>query len=94
MYNIKWGDGEIEEWIGPFPSGEEVILNKTWSEEGDYTIMAKARDSFGAESDWAEFEVSITKKSRSINIPFLTWLQSHLNLFPILQILLQRIGLQ
>jgi hypothetical protein len=38
--------------------------------------------------------VHAVKKNREFNIPFLNWLQSHPNMFPILQLLIQKLGLQ
>jgi hypothetical protein len=60
-YNISWGDGESEEWIGPFESGEEIIFNHSWSQIGEYIIRAKARDVQGLESKLSEpFYVTIS----------------------------------
>jgi hypothetical protein len=54
-YNVSWGDGEFEDWFGPYPSGEEVTANHTWDSEDDYEITAKARDSpHEKESDWSD----------------------------------------
>jgi hypothetical protein len=60
-YYIEWGDGTFEEWIGPYSSGEEVIVGHSWSEVGEYTIRAKARDGLLFESKWSEpFSVIIS----------------------------------
>ena len=53
-YYIEWGDGDVEEWIGLYDSDEEVILGHTWSETGEYTIRAKAKDLYDIEGDWSE----------------------------------------
>ena len=58
-YFIDWGDGNSEEWIGPYKSGELINLNHTWNEEGYYTIRAKCRDANGIESYWGIFEISM-----------------------------------
>ena len=44
------------------------------------------------DDDWCY--VHATKKSREVNTPFLNWLDNHPNMFPLLQLLLQRLGLQ
>jgi hypothetical protein len=45
-------------------------------------------------SDYCTIPVYLrTQKSKAINNPFLYWLQSHPNLFPLLQKLLQLLGL-
>ncbi|MCJ7571985.1 MAG: PQQ-binding-like beta-propeller repeat protein [Candidatus Thermoplasmatota archaeon] len=67
-YCIYWGDNAGVFWIGPYPSGIEASANYTWSEKGDYTIKAKAKDVYGAESDWATLTVSMPK-SKAINAP-------------------------
>jgi len=56
---IDWGDDTFEEWIGPYSSGEEVIVAHTWSEQGIYIVKAKAKDVFDAESDWGYLEVTM-----------------------------------
>ena len=58
-YWIDWDDGQVEEWIGPYESGEEVTLNHTWYKKGIYTIRAKAKDIHGDESEWATLEVTM-----------------------------------
>ena len=60
-YFIEWGDGEVEEWIGPYFSGEEVTIGHVWPEKGEYEIKAKARDILEFESGWSEpFNVIIS----------------------------------
>lgn len=54
FYYIDWGDGNIENWIGPYTSGEIVEIGHVWSEPGIYEIRAKAKDTSGAESNWSE----------------------------------------
>jgi len=92
-YYIIWGDGHIQDWIGPYASGAVVTFNHTFTTKRTYTIKAKARDIHGSESDWGELVVTMPR-NRAITRPFQWFLQQHLNLFPILQMLLQRLGLQ
>ncbi len=69
-YIIDWGIGDIINY-GPFISGEVIILKNSWNVEGNYNITAKAVDSNGAESDWGNLEVIMTKtKSYSIFNPW------------------------
>ena len=92
-YYIDWDDDTFEEWIGPYSSGEEVIVAHTWSEQGTYIIKAIAKDCcWGAESPESTFPVTMPR-NRAINTPFLNFLQNHPNMFPILRLLLQRLGL-
>ena len=89
---IDWGDGDSEttSFSG---SGTNVTVSHIWSDKGTYSIIAKAEDGYGAESDLSNpFYITIDK-SKAINTPFLNLLQSYLNLFPILQRILQQLGL-
>jgi hypothetical protein len=89
-YYLNWGDdywfGGAVGWIGPFSSGEKVTLEKTWSKKGNYTVRVKAKDQYGAKSDWAVLSVEMPVSS---DIP-LTWFWEKVFLrfpcvFPILQ---------
>ena len=81
-YCINWSDGTME-WFGPYESGEELIINVTIPlERGTYELFkVKARDIFGAESDWAIFEVTVPKNQQASNMWYLGWLER----FPLLQ---------
>ena len=59
FYYINWGDGNIEQWIGPYNSDEQITLNHSWAEKGTYVLFSKAKDVNGAESQVSTFEVSI-----------------------------------
>jgi hypothetical protein len=43
-YSIDWGDGTTGNWIGPYPSGQDIKVNHTWVKKGIYSITAKAKD--------------------------------------------------
>ena len=89
-YYIEWGDGINFTWVGPYESGELAEKGHSWASKGNYTIRAKAIDIYGAESNWTELEVSMPK-TKTINTLFLTFLENHPNLFPILQRILRLI---
>jgi hypothetical protein len=63
-YYIEWGDGEIEEWMGPFASGLDININHSWKEKGDYLIKVKAKDYSNLESDWGVLELKMPKINR------------------------------
>ncbi|KYK31380.1 MAG: hypothetical protein AYK22_02555 [Thermoplasmatales archaeon SG8-52-3] len=65
VYCYDWGDDTGQVCIGPYPSGEEVIISHTWTENGTYTITVKASDIFGEESGIASIKVKIST-SRNI----------------------------
>jgi hypothetical protein len=66
-YYIDWDDDQLEEWIGPYASGEEVTVGHTFPRQGIYTISVKAKDIYGMESNWATLEVNMPKNKTSIN---------------------------
>ncbi len=89
-YIINWDDDSGEETIsGPFGSGEEVFASHSWSEKGTFKIQAKAKDVFGAESDWGEFEVKIPRNRATYNLLFLQLLERFIDNFPIMRYLLR-----
>ena len=68
-YWVEWGDGSHQEWIGPSTSGSPVIISHTWSEKGNYTITAKAKNTFGTESGWSEpFNLTIVAPKLEIGV--------------------------
>jgi hypothetical protein len=83
-YYIEWGDDQIIDWDGPHPSDEIVTYNHTWEEQGNYTIQTKAKNTVGIETDWIILEVSMPK-TKTMNTPFLTFLENHPHLSPLLR---------
>jgi hypothetical protein len=47
-YMVTWGDGHYVPYTEFNPSGQEVTFSHSWNERGDYTVVAKAKDKFGA----------------------------------------------
>ncbi|MDX1798854.1 MAG: hypothetical protein R3255_09420, partial [Candidatus Lokiarchaeia archaeon] len=90
LYYIEWGDGDIEEWIGPYESGEVISLDHTWITKGDYTIRARAKDTKDLKSDWSSLEITIPKyKIFNFDFPLLKWvIERFPNAFPILRSIL------
>ncbi len=89
-YEIRWGDGTMVGGLGPFPSGEEIVVNHIFEEEGTFTIKAKVKDIFNQESDWGELSVTMPR-NKAIKRPFLNFLQSHPYLFLLLQKIIQQL---
>jgi outer membrane protein assembly factor BamB len=83
-FYIDWGAGKKTEWIGPYPSGEEISLNRTWKNEGDYTIKARSKDTDNLWGPWSEFKVTIPRTKTSSFI----WFEWLLEYFPLLERLL------
>ncbi len=85
-YFIDWGDNTTEGWIGPYASNEIITWNHTWNERGTYTIKAKAKDIYDAESNWTTLKVTIPKSQ------IYNWWMNWLDRFPLLQWLIDVIG--
>lgn len=92
-YYIDWGDGTNSGWVGSSTSGFDIIVNHTWAKKGIYTVKAKAKDVNNAESDWVILEVTIPK-IKSFNLLTMKIIERFSNTFPILQKIIQRLGLQ
>ena len=70
---INWGDGNTTEWVGPFQSGIETGIRKTWG-EGEFTMRAKAKDVYGLESDWATLKVSMPYEHQTLWELIIEWI--------------------
>jgi len=89
-YFVYWGDGDYENWVGPYNSGQEATLGHSWSKAGVYTITVKAMDEYGAKSELNQVQLTITK-SKELTSPVLHQiLEKLINHFPILNYLLNR----
>jgi uncharacterized repeat protein (TIGR01451 family) len=96
---------EGDEWIivwkfpGPLAPCETIEIYITAHVEGpecsyDYNRVVVEGEACGNQIvDQDEAWVHAIKKSKSVNIPFLNWLESHPNMFPLLQKLLKLVGL-
>ncbi|KYK29798.1 hypothetical protein AYK20_00245 [Thermoplasmatales archaeon SG8-52-1] len=78
---IKWGDGYIEFWEGPYSSGQEFEICHTYSKEGAFTIEAKVKDTNDLESGWATLNVTMPRNTEDFNSLFYRFLER----FPILE---------
>jgi hypothetical protein len=58
-YFVDWGDGKVNDWIGPYSSAATAEMSHQWDTKGTYTIKVKAKDSLGAESDWVTLTVTM-----------------------------------
>jgi len=83
-FYIDWGDGN-EGWVSERAPREHCWYEHTWSEQGDYTIRAKAKDVLDEESDWAYLEVSMPVNQQTAHPWFHWFLERFPNMFPILR---------
>jgi len=86
-YEIDWGDGIVEKWIGPFASGAEVAMSHSYSKKGTPQIKARANDTHGAIGEWGYMWVVISEGNQIAGLPFLQLLERFSNAFPILRFL-------
>jgi len=70
-YQLSCGDGTRDTtWTAYFPSGQSVPITHNYSKPGNYSAMAKAKDTKEKESDWSNpHQISIS--SQAPNTPSL-----------------------
>ena len=86
-FYVDWGDGDIEDWDGPHPSGTLLSLNHTYQKNGKYTIIAQGKDikeELGKENT-LEVTIGRSRNKELFNSMFLQLLERLLN--PILTLL-------
>jgi hypothetical protein len=81
-YFIDWGDNTNSSWIGPYSSGDQIIKSHTWSTKGTYTVKAKAKDTYGKESDWVQLQITMPKETAYIPSLFLELIERLMERFP------------
>jgi len=67
-YNFSWGDGTYSGWTRFYRSGEIARVNHTWRRPGSYSVKVKAKDVYGAESNWSAVKTITINESSIINI--------------------------
>jgi len=87
-YEILWGDGNYEGWMGPYSSDQAISVNHTWFERGIYTIMARAKDTNGTTGEWATLNVWMPRNKAIYNSFILRVLEHFPSLFNLLKYLL------
>jgi outer membrane protein assembly factor BamB len=54
-YGWDWdGNGIVDDWTDYYPSGENVPISHTWTDEGTYQVQVQAQDIYEVESSWSE----------------------------------------
>jgi len=53
-YYVDWGDGTYKDWFGPFPANETATASHIWSSDGEYEILARAKDTHDSLSEWSD----------------------------------------
>jgi len=81
FYYIKWGDGYVEHWEGPYPSGEDAVISHIYANKGTFLIEAKVKDTNDFESDWTTLNVTMPRNIDNINSLFYRFLEH----FPLIE---------
>ena len=87
-YSILWAEGDslIIEQVGPYPSGEEIILSHNWHYwMASRCIFAIAKDASGLYSDETRFVVTIPRHRTTAHSLF----QCFFERFPLLEVFLR-----
>jgi hypothetical protein len=79
-YFVDWGDGKVDDWFGPYNSGEDATASHKWTKIGAYTIKARAKDTNDIMGPWGSFDVTIPR-NKLLSRPILNFLHSHPKLF-------------
>lgn len=93
FYMWDWGDNTTSGWLGPYNSSERASGKHIWNKRGTYQIKVKAKDVYGAESDWSDpLSVKMPKKRALFTThPIMSWLFEHFQqVFPILSLLMRQ----
>jgi hypothetical protein len=92
------GNGLVDQWDDNsgswYNSGQLCTTHHSWSVQGTYPIRVMAEDVHGAGSVWSNPLTVTMPRSRPVDNPFFSFLESHPYMFPILRLLLLRLGLQ
>jgi hypothetical protein len=85
-YFWSWGDNTNDEWIGPYSSGEEIIVSHIWEKRGEYSIKVKAKDENGFESPWSDpLETSMPRNNQKIKQNIINKIENFNIIYKILQ---------
>ena len=87
-YLFDWGDGTDSGWVGSYDSGDIARASHTWTKKNSYSVKVKAKDIYGAESPWSDPLPVSMPKNRAAKMPFLSFIQRHPLMLPILRYLL------
>ena len=83
-YLIDWGDDSTSTWSSYQSSGTAYSDSHTWMKGGRYTIKARAKDIYSAQSDWAQFDIQIPRNRAISCFLFYRFFER----FPIFQMLI------
>ena len=89
-YCFDWGDETQSQWITSHSGiASTASASHSWTERGTYSVRVKARDEFGAESEWSDpLSINIPKSKPYFNSLINDFLENHTNMFPLIRLIL------
>jgi len=87
QYQIDWGDGDIYDWGIVCESNDFFSRSHKWTDWGNFTIKARAKDIYGAVGGWSSYVVTMPRDKTLASSPLLRLLER----YPLLNLLFQRI---
>jgi|GEM_PF-2448217 len=60
-YYVDWGDNTNSGWTEFVSSSTVILLKHTWNKEGAYSIKAKTKDIYEAESYWSALSITMPR---------------------------------
>ncbi len=92
LYYIDWGDGKLEDWSGPYESGANITKTHAWPKITRlYEIRVKAKDIYGAESEWGKLYVFVLVSRAASNSILIRFVVRIIERFPVFEKILTSI---
>ena len=86
-YRWDWGNGNIDSWVGPYSSGQEIEITHVWDEKGSYSISVQAKDTNGKLGEWSDPLETSMAKTKGMEFPLFEFLWNHFSFFSIFEFL-------
>jgi PKD repeat protein len=67
-YQFNWDDNTTSSWLGPYQNTVQCQASHSWASPGTYQIRARAKDSYGHESNWSA-DLSVEMMNRAPLVP-------------------------
>ena len=87
-YLFDWDDDSVDQWIGPYESGETCTASHVWHQQGTFQIKVKAKDEHGVQSDWSN-PLSVSMPRSKMKTKLLDLFEHHLIFERLLSIILK-----
>jgi hypothetical protein len=86
LYYVDWGDGNYEDWSGPYESGQNITMVHAWQPITRlYEIRVKAEDIYGGESEWGKLYVFVLNSRSSASLILVRFVDRLIERYPIFE---------